>query len=646
VAKFLGEHLMARNANGELKVRIACAFPHAQTIVALPEVPVHAYQRAAFVDSVNSERVAQGKPELGDEEYDAEMERAVDLFVDGQAVLIRPDPEFMDLAFEADELLQKDLPKRLIKFLLLSDPKVRDSLKERGECWRIFLPPTAPNQIRKMIAESRTNIGGRAIYYYSPVSGTRLLTYDNLEKLGTLSDAELRQHLAEIATYSTCRNSNGCAEVELFMGDHCAVASDFEAASVATADQLRPQYEALCQKIRKTIAPEYQRDDLEEPAWRNRMFARLMTQRDDVLVDNQTMGLDPEFSLRVEWRPGGRIDKGELILDPAREERGEKQDERYISSVVDGLILNFVQEYGDLEYINLGSVLPSPKRNEQRGGRREVFIVQFKHRRSPQEVLQIIRMQKWGVRERLDQGKNMETAMVETEEYTEYVLDRRLACRQLGMNLPLSHTVRKVGEIYEGYNAQYRGRRIWSPYFQRDYIPGASTDQIPQRKLTDRTYAAILAQLMGRAAASNIILGRAELSGEVVFDVGDEIVLETAQGLPLQIIVSDHVGTFVDWNGPLEARAPEYAASVKRRLKLVSDPDQFIDAFLFGFTEQLTRVQEEYRRNGAAFDKLFYHRRKETHDGSLPHRWSCVLKRLKDADVSKLAGLIGEAIRK
>ena len=46
-----------------------------------------------------------------------------------------------------------------------------------------------------------------------------------------------------------------------------------------------------------------------------------MTQRDDVLVDNQIMGLDPEFSLRVEWRPGGRIDKGELILDP-RARRG------------------------------------------------------------------------------------------------------------------------------------------------------------------------------------------------------------------------------------------------------------------------------------------------------------------------------------
>ena len=240
----------AGDANGELKVRIACAFPHAQTIVALPEVPVHAYQRAAFVDEVNRQRGEEGKPELSEEEYEAEMERAVDLFVDGQAVLIGG-PEFMDLAFEADELLQKDLPKRLIKFSLLSDPRVRDSLKKRGECWRIFLPPTAPNEIRKMIAESRSKISGREIYYYSPVSGTRLLTYDNLEKLGTLNDSELRQHLAEIATYSGCRNGHGCSEVELFMGDHCGRPEPIlQSVSAAPGEELRERYDRLCQQIR------------------------------------------------------------------------------------------------------------------------------------------------------------------------------------------------------------------------------------------------------------------------------------------------------------------------------------------------------------------------------------------------------------
>ena len=46
----------------------------------------------------------------------------------------------------------------------------------------------------------------------------------------------------------------------------------------------------------------------------------------------------------------------------------ERSQERTISSVVDGLILNLLQEFGDLEYINFGSVLPSPSATKQRGG--------------------------------------------------------------------------------------------------------------------------------------------------------------------------------------------------------------------------------------------------------------------------------------
>ena len=113
-----------------------------------------------------------------------------------------------------------------------------------------------------------------------------------------------------------------------------------------------------------------------KPQWRNRMFERLMTQRDDVLMVDQYMGLDPEFSMRVEWLPGGRIEEGELILDPAIDDGYGRRQEKRVSSVVRGLILNLVQEYGDLEYINLGSVLPSPKRDERRGGRREVAALE------------------------------------------------------------------------------------------------------------------------------------------------------------------------------------------------------------------------------------------------------------------------------
>ncbi len=635
----IGQDLIGRNEQGELRVRIATVFPRARVIVALPDVPIHALQRTAFVEWLNERRRAEGKPDLGEEEELAEMDLAVDLFVDEQAVLIRPNPAQMELALDADELLQELVPKRLIKFLMLSEKPVREALKRRGECWRMFLPPTSAPQIRQMIAESRSALQGRPIYFYSPVSGTRFLTLENLRKLADLDDEQLRQHVAEIAAYGGRRNHHGCCEIDLFMGPHGLCTAEFDAVCDASPQELRTLFQALCERLQSTIPAEYQRDDLDDLAWRNRMFAKLMTQRDDTLIDDQSMGLDSDFSMRVEWMPGGRIEEGELIMDPAMEEPYGCRQEKQVSGVLSGLMLNLVQEYGDMEYINLGSVLPSPNRNERRGGRREVYVAQIKQRRAGGEILQIIRMQKWGVRERLDQGRSMEEAMLEAEEYTEYVLDRRLCCRQLGMNLPVVQTTRKVSEPYDGFNRKYAGRRIWSPYFQRDYIEGLATNQVSPRKLSDRSYAVKFARMLGQAAASNLIVGRAELTGQIVFDIGDEIVTEDSAGMPARIIVSDHVGALVDWKDSLQVRAAEYAAPVQRRLDVVADRRVFIAAYLDGFVERFLRVQDEYNRHRRAFDTLFKHRPWDA-GGSLACRWSSILQRLRGSDARELSELI------
>jgi hypothetical protein len=211
------------------------------------------------------------------------------------------------------------------------------------------------------------------------------------------------------------------------------------------------------------------------------------------------------------------------------------------------------------------------------------------------------------------------------------------------MNLLLSQTARKVSEQYYGNNPRYHGRRIWSPYFQRDYISGAATDQISARKLADRSYAMIFARLLGQAAAANIILGRAELSGEAVFDVGDEIVTEDSSGMPVQITVSDHVGTFVDWRGGLESRAPQYAGPASRRLEMVSDRREFVDSYLSGFVERFVRIQEEYARHRRAFDTLFKHRPWDE-GGSLAKRWASVLERLRSANPRTLSDLMRQGI--
>ena len=640
----IGEQLLSRNGNGELKVRIASIFPLADTVVALPEVPLHAYQRAAFVDSLNDTRREHNEQPLSEEEQNREMSQAVDLMVNDHGILIRPDPTRMDLALAADELLQAVAPKRHIQYLLLNEARVRNALKRRGECWRMFLPPTEPRQIRRLISESRVSIGGQKIYYYSPVSGTRHLTFDSFRKLSQLDDCDLRAHLGEIALYSSRRNASGRPEIEFFMASPAPSKNALESLSAASPEELRPRYQAFTDQLQKSIPPEFQCDDLDDSLWRNRMFAHLITPQDDASAEAELMGLDPDFSMRVEWLPGGRIEEGELIMDPAIEEPYGLDKEKRVSSVVNGMIINLVQEFGDLEYVNLGSVLPSATRNEQRGGRREVFVAQIKQRRAPAEVLQILRFQKWGVREHLDQGKSLEDAMLESEGYTEYILDRGLGCRQLGMILPLRLTARKLSEVYDGANQRYAGRRIWSPYFQRDYITGVATDQIPARKLANRAYAAKLARLLGQAAAPNLILGRAELTGQVVFDVGDEIVIEDESGLPAEIIVSDHVGTFADWKGTLEARAVEYAAPIARRLAAVQDRQEFTDNYLSGFTTRFTRVQEEYNKHRRAFDTLFKHRPFDPL-GSLSFRWMKMLERLRTANAKNLAELIAQNIR-
>ena len=119
---------------------------------------------------------------------------------------------------------------------------------------------------------------------------------------------------------------------------------------------------------------------------------------------------------------------------------------------------------------------------------------------------------------------------------------------------------------------------IWSPYFERDYIRGMATDKIPPQRLADAAFASRLARLLGQAAAPNMIVGRCDLQGRVVFDDGDEVVIENEAGLPVEIVVADQTGTFADYRTDLEHFAAEYAEPVNRRLPLLADPEEFAAA--------------------------------------------------------------------
>ena len=640
----IGEQPLAKDADGRLKSRIATVFPFADTIVTLPGI--HATQRIAFLDLLQSKRQEQGQPPLSDEEQSALFDSAVDLVVEDQTILIRPDPSNMPLAFKADEVLQELVSKQRVKFLFVVNPKVREALKRRGECWRIASLPRSPEEMKLLIAGSRIGIGGREIYYFGKATGTRFLTCHEFAQLGTLDDEELRKYLLEIKTYCARTNRLGCPEVSFF-----AAGAAFSKATLAPHDfaaldaaGLRAAYLALRQAFQQEVRPELRRDDPEICAWRNAMTATVLGQADQAIPEETLLGLSSEFFMQVEWLPGARIEQGELIFDPVMEERLEGVSPEVQQTWLEksrGFIFNAVREYGDLEYVNIGRIVGSLSKRPAYHGRRDVYVIEMKQRDDPKQIVKIIRMQKWGVSENLDEGKDLLTAIRESDTYTEFILDRRLACRQIGMNIPARFTARKLPEIYRGPRADGPGILIRSPYFEREYVYGIATDKISPDRFQREEYALRFARHLGWTAAANIIVGRCQLNGRVVFDDGDEVLVEDADDLPLEILVADHTSTFVDYSTNLRRFAAEYATPINDRVAWVACPQSFADAYLDAFLERFCHIQNEYRQRKRAFDRLFKQQPRDP-AGNFAERWEHVLDRLDRSDARELQQLIRE----
>jgi len=641
--RIVGDPPFARDVHGKPASRIATLFPGSATMVTLPGI--HATQRLAYVDRLNRERAGRGLPKLTREEEDAETARSVDLIMEDDAILIRPDPDNMPLAFRADEILQQLVPKHKVKFLDVRNEKVHDAIKRRGECWRVTPLPKSPGEMKHMIASSRIGIHGEEIYYYNKTAGTRFLTCEEFRRLGRLEDSELREHLAEIREFSARTNIRGKPEVAFFAAGRSFSKADFAAHDFCSlaAGEVKSVYRRLGEKFLSTVRPEFRQDDVEDIEWRNAMCAALLDHKDEVVSEETLLGLSSEFFMQIQWLPGGRIEEGELILDPIFDQSRDALRDRELERLYDersrGFIYNFVREYGDLEYVNIGRVIGSLSYRPPTRGRREVYIAEVKQRDSKKEILSIIRVQKWGVCEHLDEGKDLLEAILDSEEYMEYVLDRRLGCRQLGMNVPTRVTAKKIAETYFGKHSEYRGTLIWTRYFERDYIPGVATDKIPSHRFRDDAFASGFALLLGRAAASNVIVGRSSPGNHVLFDDGDEVMLDNEQGIPTEVVVADQTGTFAEYRRDLREVAPQYAEPINRRAGHVSNPRRFGEVYLEAFVQRFSEIQREYRNRKRAFDTLFRHCIRDE-GGSFAYRWEKVLERLHRTDPRELAELI------
>ena len=648
--KIIGDRIFAKDAEGKPLSRIGTFFFRTPGLVT--KKGVHAMQRLMWIEEINAERAKNGQPAMTMVEEDAEMAESVDLIFTEDLVLIRPNPDRMDLAFRADEELQKLVSKRVIRFLNTSSAKVRTALRERGENWRMARQPISQEDMADLINASKVPMCEKPIYYYNRLTGTRYITAGGYNEVKSLPADEFRRQIAEIVSGLGKRNRLGRPEVDLFPSvtppDIKRMFKDLDVEGMDGA-----ALKAACEKIvlewRMSLPAELRDETTVNFEWRNEMCHVLTQGTNESSVEEQELiaGISPEFYRQIEWLPGARIVNGEVIFDEIYDEAARTQDPELLAMCdtrVKSFLFNTTRLFGKVAYINLGRIVNSLARKPgEKHHRGNVYIMQYLEETMPEPKVLMIRLQKWGVAERLDEGKDLLQSILETDEYSDYILDRRLMCCQLGMDLPWRLGYGHFTEKYRGTN-QYNGIAVRTPYFVRAYVTGVASDKIPLAKYRNPAFAHKFALEMGGAAAVDMIVGRrSSATNEILFDTSYEVVRMGEDGLPREVKVTDHAGSFVNYEQPFEEYVAAYAQPVKRRKDYVADYASFAEAYVDGFKKRLAEVQVSYRSHKAAFDELFSDRPYDT-NGSGAYRWACALKRLDTCDPEQLAAILKKAI--
>ncbi len=651
--KILGDPIFAKDESGKLKSRVGTIFLKVAPGI-VTQRGIHAMQRQAWVDEVNRVRSEEGLLELTDAEIEDLVSHSVDLLFLDDVVLIRPDPDRMDLALWADEELQKLVSKRRIRFLNTHAKRVRDALRARGENWRIARDARTRAEVDKQIARGRTAIRNGAIYYYNGNTGTRYVTVGTYAQVSAMPAAEFRAQIEEIVAGLNSRNRLGSPDIDLFPPSlDPTVRKEFKELKPTSLsdDRLREATDRIELAWRMALPPELRDENPESNlAWRAEMGEALSRKANETEVGDRELiqGISPEFYSQIEWLPGGRVSKGQLIFDPLYDEYQRTQDPE-LAEICDlrvrSIIFNLMRMFGSIDYVNVGRIPRSLARKPIAETRRgNVYIVQYKEVGEPLSRIFIIRFQKWGIAEHLDEGKDLLTSILEANDYADYIMDRRLACRQLGMSLPRHVGFGQFTEKYTGNNGQYFGTTVRAYYYVRQYVQGVASDKVPVERFHNPAFALKFAELMGEAAALDLVVGRRTTeTNEPIFDKNYEVLQIGPKGLPIRLVVTDHAGSFVDYQSPLEDGVAPYANVVLRRERYVTDYADFAKTYVAAFERRLADVQRIYRERRAAFDDLFAGRPYDQ-AGSGAFRWSCVLKRLDACDPHAVADALKRAI--
>lgn len=635
----LGPKIFSRNEKGALATRIGTVFLRTPGLVTLPGI--HAMQRLAFINALNRRRMEVGQGPLSEEEVEQEIAESVDLLFDENYALIRPDPRRMELALRGDAFLQNFVSKRRIRYLNIQNRQVRDALRERGEAWRMAPIPRYEEEIRTLIENARVGIGGRAVYFYNHLTGTRFLTVGGLRSLGDLGCGELREMLLEIQKNLQGRNRFANPEID-FLPAWPAGAELFAEVPFAELEEgeLRSTYRRLLGTFERSVTdPSLKQDNPDDPGWRRALSGALVAKSNETGVSAVIEGLSPEFFMQIEWLPGGRVEEGELFFDPIFAEADAHPEDDQLRRLCDhrarAILFNYVREYSQIEYVNIGRTRRSLSGRTGQGPRAFVYIVELKERYREKPQVKIIRIQRWTVASHLAENKPLLQSMLEAEDYTDYVMDRRLGARQLGMHLPATMIPRTFRETVRDRNNTLQN--VWTGYFERDYISGFASDKIPEHLYASDAFAQAFCRLLGQAAAPNLIVGRATVEGgKTIFDDGDEVIILNNFHLPDHLILSEPTGSFTNYNRPYVDTIADYAAALNRRKPLFNDFETLATIFVNSFEDELARIQRVYRERRAGFDSLFRDRPMDV-NGSIAFRWKCVLARLDAVNAHALA---------
>ncbi len=628
--RIIGPGLFTRDPDGRPLSPIATVFPRFETIVT--GRGIHATQAEIFLEYLQEQCRDDG------ERLDAETEKevlddAVALIVRDGRVLLRSDPKRMDRVFAADELLRRLIPKEKIQFTGAHLPEVRTALRRRGESWRITPTPRDVEEMCGFIEASKVTVGTNTVYYHNAPTGGRFLTYENFIRIRPLirdNPQEALASLNEILDLTELINDQGARELSFFLPAGRSL--DTSPLRAAVEELKRPggsvelalqHFDSFARAFAEAAGAELLVDDPSCAVWRKTMYCRLSDINEEA-VEEWTLGLSSEFFLNVKWLPGARITKDGVCFEPNCESRVQR------------LIEYYLQEWEGLISINVGRIASPQATRERAGGeRRDVYLVVLSLA-DGREDIRIVRMIKWDVTHRLDRGMSLNQAIGETLQYREYIFDRLKATELLGIPVPKYSAI----ELTE-----HRPGLGWIPiiYFDRPYFPGIATDKIPLSYYKNTEFVLRLAPLLGQAAATSAVLGRANPETyHVFFDDGDEIIQLDEQGLPARILLADTTGSFTDWVSPVERllfHCYEHVATHLGRARVQGVPAsalaEAVRAFASGVAGEINRLKEGLDQGGLKRLQAEFGRR-SCEPGGIRNRVEGVIKRLKEADPEAL----------